>query len=87
MHGAAAAIFAVGVLVLAAVPGAVQARQAAQDGVQVPTVVTQDYRIGPRDLLEIRVFGVDELDTSVRVSEGGTISFPLVGELVAAGLT
>lgn len=46
-----------------------------------------DYEIGPRDLLEIRVFGLQQLDTNVRVSEAGTISLPLVGELPAAGLT
>ncbi len=45
-----------------------------------------DYRIGPEDLLEIRVFGVDELSQTVRVNSAGFISMPLIGQLRAAGL-
>lgn len=46
-----------------------------------------DYLIGPEDLLEIRVFGVDDLSRTVRVSSRGLISLPLLGEVKAAGLT
>lgn len=46
-----------------------------------------DYRIGRQDLLEISVFGVDELDQTVRVSDDGSISMPLLGRLSVAGLT
>ena len=45
------------------------------------------YRIGARDLLDIRVFDLEDLNTNVRVSEDGTITLPLVGEIVAQGLT
>ena len=45
------------------------------------------YRVGPGDLLAISVFGQDDLSKSVRVVSNGTINFPLVGDLVAAGLT
>lgn len=45
------------------------------------------YRIGPRDLLEIRVFETPELNVSRRVSEDGSINLPLVGEVKVAGLT
>ena len=48
---------------------------------------TGDYRIGPRDLLEISVFGLDELNRSVRVSEDGKISLPLLGEVEVEELT
>lgn len=47
----------------------------------------EDYQIGPRDLLEIRVFDLDELNATVRVSEAGTIELPVIGELLAAGHT
>lgn len=47
----------------------------------------EDYRIGPRDLLEIRVFNLDELNATVRVSEAGTVELPVIGELPAAGHT
>ena len=46
-----------------------------------------DYRIGRQDLLEIKVFDVDELNQTVRVSDDGSISMPLLGRLVVAGLT
>lgn len=46
-----------------------------------------NYRIGARDLLDIRVFDLEDLNTNVRVSEEGTITLPLIGEIVAQGLT
>ena len=47
-----------------------------------------DYLIGNGDLLEISVFDVPELSKDVRVSQTGTISFPLVPvRLRLAGLT
>lgn len=46
-----------------------------------------DYRIGRQDLLEIEVFDVEELSQTVRVGEDGSISMPLLGRLVVAGLT
>jgi polysaccharide export outer membrane protein len=46
-----------------------------------------DYRIGAGDNLKIVVFQSNDLATETRVSESGTISFPLVGELQVAGLT
>lgn len=46
----------------------------------------REYKIGPRDLLEIRVFGLDELNQTVRVSETGKITLPLLGEIDVGGL-
>ena len=46
-----------------------------------------DYRIGRQDLLEITVFDVEELDQTVRVADDGSITMPLLGRLVVAGLT
>ena len=45
------------------------------------------YRIGPRDLVEIRVFETQELNGSRRVSEDGNVNLPLVGDVPVAGLT
>lgn len=45
------------------------------------------YRIGPRDLIELRVFETQELNGSLRVSEDGQINLPLVGNVGVAGLT
>lgn len=50
-------------------------------------VVADDYRIGPSDLLEIQVFGIDNLKRDVRVNSRGAISLPLVGTVMVGGLT
>jgi polysaccharide export outer membrane protein len=47
----------------------------------------KEYRIGPKDLLEIAVFELPELNQTVRVSEDGSISLPLVGRVMIEGLT
>lgn len=46
-----------------------------------------DYRIGAQDLLEIRVFGIEEMDKEVRVNSNGQISLPLIGGVLAGGKT
>jgi polysaccharide export outer membrane protein len=46
-----------------------------------------DYRIGVEDLLEIQVFGVDQLSRIVRVNTLGVISLPLIGSIEVGGLT
>ena len=45
------------------------------------------YRIGPRDLIEVRVFEVQELNVERRVSDQGTVNLPLVGEIPVVGMT
>lgn len=49
--------------------------------------VSPDYEIGPEDVLKITVFQVKDLDETVRVSNDGTIAVPLLGRVLAAGLT
>jgi len=46
-----------------------------------------DYRVGPRDLLEIKVLELPELNVERRVLDGGSIELPLVGPMPVAGLT
>lgn len=46
-----------------------------------------EFKIGAKDLLEISVFGLEELNRTVRVSEEGKISLPLLGEIQVGGLT
>jgi len=50
-------------------------------------VFVRAYRVGPGDLLELKVFQVDELSQTVRVSEDGSITLPLLGRIVVEGLT
>ncbi|MGD0221077.1 MAG: polysaccharide biosynthesis/export family protein [Terriglobia bacterium] len=47
-----------------------------------------DYVIGPEDILNIDVFNVPELSKLVvRVANDGNISLPLIGQVLAAGMT
>jgi polysaccharide biosynthesis/export protein len=48
---------------------------------------TRDFQLGPGDLINIKVFQNPDLSGDVRISETGTIAFPLVGELKVTGLT
>ena len=43
--------------------------------------------IGPQDVLDITVFQVPELTKTLQVSDTGTINFPLLGDIRAAGKT
>ena len=48
----------------------------------------QEFRIGAKDLLEITVTGVPEINKlEVRVSEEGNITLPFIGEVKVEGLT
>jgi polysaccharide export outer membrane protein len=49
--------------------------------------ISAEFKIGPKDLLEISVFGVQDLNRTVRVSEDGMITLPLIGEVSVEGLT
>jgi len=46
-----------------------------------------EYPIGPKDLLEIRVLEIPELNVERRVSDAGNIALPLLGDLAVGGLT
>jgi polysaccharide biosynthesis/export protein len=46
-----------------------------------------DYRIGSHDVLAVAVLQAPELNTSVRVSDAGEVSLPLIGSVQASGLT
>lgn len=49
--------------------------------------VSREYRLGAKDLVEIRVLEVGELNVERRVSDNGRLSLPILGEVSAAGLT
>ena len=46
-----------------------------------------DYRIGGADLLNISVYQQADLDRKLRVTQNGTISLPLIGNVKVGGLT
>ncbi len=46
-----------------------------------------DYKVAPKDQLAIHVYGQEDLSRTVRVSETGTITLPLLGEVPVVGLS
>lgn len=50
-------------------------------------VPQETYLLGPGDTVEITVFGEPELSRTVTIKPDGTISLPLIGEVMAAGKT
>jgi|YelNatPaOPRAMG01_1025707.scaffolds.fasta_scaffold09232_5 polysaccharide export outer membrane protein len=47
----------------------------------------KEYILNPGDLIEIDVYGEPDLHTSTRISEDGSINFPLLGNLKVKGLS
>ncbi len=54
---------------------------------QVPEIDPSSYRVGPEDVLEISVWREDALKKEVLVRPDGGMSYPLIGEVQAAGKT
>jgi polysaccharide export outer membrane protein len=52
-----------------------------------PARAVDDYRIGPGDVLDVVVFGNDDLSRAAPVQTDGTVNLPLLGEVPVAGLT
>lgn len=47
----------------------------------------EDYKIGPQDLIEVQVYGLEGLKREVRVNSHGVISLPLIGSVTVGGMT
>ena len=45
-----------------------------------------DYKLRPLDLVDIRVFQEDDLTMTNKVSQAGTLTFPLIGSVKVSGL-
>ncbi len=54
---------------------------------QVDDAFIREYKIGPKDLLEISIVELPELNQTIRVSEDGSITLPLIGKVMIDGLT
>lgn len=52
-----------------------------------PTAAAPEYRVGPGDVLEVTVFGNDDLSRAPTVQTDGAVSLPLLGEVEVGGLT
>ena len=84
-------LYSLGFLTLVGLTGCASGEVAAPNqSLAIPDSTTSitagDLRIGPMDMLEISVFGVDDLDGTFQVDFTGNIKLPLIGEVRAVGL-
>ncbi|HXB57836.1 MAG TPA: polysaccharide biosynthesis/export family protein [Vicinamibacteria bacterium] len=70
-----------------AAPARGQAPASAPPPTAPSPVAAPDYRVGPGDVLEVTVFGNDDLSRTSTVQTSGVIALPLLGEVEVAGLT
>ena len=66
-----------------------RAKEPAETNVEGPVSdsPSNEFRIGPGDLLDVNVFEAQELNRTVRVEDTGDISLPLLADVRADGLT
>jgi polysaccharide export outer membrane protein len=75
-------------IVLLALAGCVNNLPSAQTIAPAPpTEAASNYRIGPGDVLNVFVWHNTDLSAQMPVRPDGRISLPLVGDVVAAGMT
>ena len=81
-------VYVIALVLMALAPVAAQAQPSSAPAMQPPPAAPPGpaYRINPGDDLEIMVWGDERLQRVVRVLPDGTFSFPLVGQVMAAGL-
>ena len=60
-----------------------EAPPAAAPAVQAATAA--NYRLSANDLIYVKVFQEDDLNSTLRISEDGTIIFPLIGSVKVGG--
>jgi polysaccharide export outer membrane protein len=53
----------------------------------VADAATQNYRLAQNDLIYVKVFQEDDLNSTLRISEDGTVIFPLIGSVKVGGKT
>jgi len=77
-------------LAIAALPATAVCASAQNAADQTPATAgamapSQAYRLGPNDRVTINVYGEDDLSREYIVSPAGTVSLPLIGDVVAQG--
>jgi polysaccharide export outer membrane protein len=79
-----AALFLALALQAAPVP---PAPEPAAPAAEVAPAAVADYQVGPGDVLEVTVYGNEDLSRLPTVQTNGAVTLPLLGEVQVAGLT
>src|SRR4051794_26332513 len=56
-------------------------------GASAASVASPDYRLGPGDSIKVQVYQNPDLSVETRVSESGSVNYPLVGAVKLGGLS
>src|SRR5688572_3543062 len=75
------------VIVLVCPPRALAQVASSADDPRPASPAAAEYTIGPLDVLEVTVFGEDEVSGKFPIEADGTFNFPLIGRVRGAGLT
>lgn len=75
------------VLLLTGLPGTAWRGAAQTASAGASPAVTEGYRLGSGDQVRITVYGQPELSGEYAVDGGGMLSFPLIGQVRAGGLS
>jgi polysaccharide export outer membrane protein len=55
--------------------------------ISLPAMATGEYRLGAGDVVKISVYDHEDLQAELQLTQGGDVTFPLVGRVKIAGLT
>jgi polysaccharide biosynthesis/export protein len=82
----------IGLLVLATWAALAVAQVSAPGGAHgpgggAPATASADYKLGPGDQIRVQVYQNPDLTVETRVSEQGTINYPLIGNIEIGGTT
>src|SRR5262249_4896540 len=69
------------------VPGQSRSALASGETALADATANGDYRIGSRDILQVAVFQVQDLNSAVQVGEDGNVTLALVGKIQLRGKT
>jgi polysaccharide export outer membrane protein len=80
-------VFACWAAIVSAQTGKPPAATAGAMGAAPASVANADYRLGPGDSIKVQVYQNPDLSVEARVSESGSINYPLVGAVKLGGLS
>lgn len=87
MRRLSSSLAAAALLALSATPALAANNLPPPDSAALISPQAADYRIGAMDVLDVNVFGIEDLKREVTVDAGGNVVLPLVGQLKAGGRT
>ena len=74
-------------LLCLALPIPLRAQSASAPPARSESAATENYRLSANDLVYVKVFEEDDLNSTLRITEDGKVVFPLIGAVKIGGLS